>query len=171
MWCLKNKTKLVNTMFRSKRIHGETWFNQITKKWKRIDYIGTCKWILRFVRSCRVFIGPSVLFKTDHRLLVMTIDFPATKKELNHYLPSKTREPKPKIDFTALRENVDLQEKLTLELDKELAAIENTQDIDALNSNIVETVNQCVDKVCPKIKTKAKKEPWEDEELQKMKKK
>ena len=169
MWCLKNKTHLVNTMFRSKRIHRETWFNQITKKWKRIDYIGTCKWLLRFVRSCRVFIGPSVLFKTDHRLLVMNINFPATKRELTRFLPVKTREPKPKIDFIALRENPDLQAKLTQELEKELAAIEDTQDIDTLNSNIVDSVKLCVEKVCPKIQIKAKKEPWEDEELQKIK--
>ena len=83
MWCLKNKIKLANTLFRSKRIHRGTWLNQHTKKWKRIDYIGTCKWLLRFVTSCRVFIGPSALFDTDHRLLVMNIKFPATKRELS----------------------------------------------------------------------------------------
>ena len=169
MWCLKNNIQLVNTMFRSKRIHRGTWFNEHTKKWKRIDYIGTCKWLLRFVRSCRVFIGPSALFQTDHRLLVMNIDFPATKRELNRYLPGKTREPKPKIDFIALREDVDLQNKLTQELEKELAAQEDTQNVDTLNSNIVNSVKACVENVCPKIQIKVKKEPWEDEELQKMK--
>ena len=104
MWCLKNKILLANTLFRSKRIHRETWQNPATKRWKRIDYIGVSKWLFRFIRSCRVFIGPSALFQTDHRLLVMNIDFPATKRELSHYLPSKKREPKLKIDSVALRE-------------------------------------------------------------------
>ena len=99
MWCLKNKIKLVNTMFRSKRIHRETWLNSITKKWKRVDYIGTTSWLLQFVRSCRVFIGPSALFKTDQQLLVMEINFPATKRELSRQLPKRSQEPRPKDDL------------------------------------------------------------------------
>ena len=150
MWCLKNKILLANTLFRSKRIHRETWQNPATKRWKRIDYIGVSKWLFRFIRSCRVFIGPSALFQTDHRLLVMNIDFPATKRELSHYLPSKKREPKLKIDFVALRENPSLQARLTEELENDLGTLEDSQDIDTLKSNIVDSVQGGVNKVCQK---------------------
>ena len=61
-----------------------------------------------------------------------------------------------------MKENVNLQEKLTLEREKELATTEDTQNIDALNSNIAYSVKHCVEKVCPNIKTK--KKLWEDED-------
>ena len=69
MWCLKNRMKIMNTVYRTKRIHRETWRHAATGQWKHIDYICTTKWVSKFVRSCRVFIGPSALFDTDHRLL------------------------------------------------------------------------------------------------------
>ena len=74
-WCLKNQMKIVNSLFRTKRIHRETWQHAATGRWKRLDYICTTSWVLKFVRSCRVFIGPSKMFNSHHRLLVMNIDF------------------------------------------------------------------------------------------------
>ena len=139
MWCLKNKIKLVNTLFRSKRIHRETWVNPITKKWKRIDYIGTCKWLLQFVTSCRVYIGPSALFDTDHRLLMMNIKFPATKRELRRQLPKRKREPRPKTDYALLRLDMDMQARLTEELERELDGVVS-DDVNILNDNIVKVV-------------------------------
>ena len=44
-WCLKNQMKIVNSMFRSKRIHRETWKNSVSGKWKRIDYICITAWV------------------------------------------------------------------------------------------------------------------------------
>ena len=38
-WCLKNKIKIENTHFRSKRINRATWRHAATGKWKRVDYI------------------------------------------------------------------------------------------------------------------------------------
>ena len=83
-WCLEHKMKMVNSFFRSKRIHRGTWRNPKTERWKRIDYICTTEWMLKFVRKCRVYIGPSPLFHTDHRLLVMDVQFPSTKRHLQH---------------------------------------------------------------------------------------
>ena len=85
-WCSRNQMVLVNTMMRSKRIHRETWMHPGTKKWKRVDYICTTKWVIKFVKSCRVLIGPFAAFDTDHRLLVMDIEFPNTRRELQHCL-------------------------------------------------------------------------------------
>ena len=39
VWCLQNKMRIMNTIFRTKRIHRETWRNPATGKWKRVDYI------------------------------------------------------------------------------------------------------------------------------------
>ena len=81
-WCLKHKLKIMNSIFRTKRIHRETWRHAATGSWKRIDYICTTEWVSKFVRSCRVYTKASAAFDTDHRLLVMNIDFPSSKKYL-----------------------------------------------------------------------------------------
>ena len=94
-WCLKAKMKIVNTIYRTKRIHHETWFNSIIKRWKRIDYICTSGWVLKFLRSCRVYTEPSKLFDTDHRLLVMNILFPTSKRSVKlSLLKGGYKEPK-----------------------------------------------------------------------------
>ena len=120
-WCSKNKVKLVNTLFRTKRIHRGTWHNPHTRKWKRVDYVCASKWLLKFIRSCRVYIGPSNMFETDHRLLVTDIVFPATKYELRKHTVIR-RDPRRKTNFAALKTNADLQEQLTVEIENELNA-------------------------------------------------
>ncbi len=150
-WCMKNRIKLVNTIFRTKRIHRETWQHAATRQWKRLDYIGTTDWVLKFVRSCRVYIGPSSLFDTDHRLLVMNIDFPDTKREIRHHLSrAKSNEERPRTDFTALRDNPDVQQRLTANLEERLSNID-CDDVDEINERIVTTVRESVKEVCPKI--------------------
>ena len=148
-WCLKNNCNLVNTMFRTKRIHRGTWLNPLTKKWKRIDYVCTSNWVLKFIRSCRVYIGPSKLFQTDHRLLVTDIVFPATKRELKKYKVAR-RDPKPRTNFAALKESIELQERLTLEIDDELN-LHDGSTVEEINQDIVDTVKECVDRVFPKF--------------------
>ena len=44
-WCLQNQMKIINSIFRCKRIHLGTWFHAATKKWKRLDYICTTPWV------------------------------------------------------------------------------------------------------------------------------
>ena len=166
MWCLKNHMKIMNTIYRTKRIHRETWRHAATGQWKHIDYICTTKWVSKFVRSCRVFIGPSALFDTDHRLLVMNVEFPTTKRQLRHHLNrSTTRETKPTTDYRALHDNQCIRQKLTEKLDNKFEGLV-INDIDELNDKITTIVRECVDDVCPKIDPIKKKEPWEDATLQ-----
>ena len=106
--------------------HGthETWQQAATGKWKRVDYICAQKWVTKFIRSCRVFIGPSAEFDTDHRLLVMNIEFPAGKKNLCHQLHrTKLIERKPTLDLRALRDSREIQQKLTDRLERELESL------------------------------------------------
>ena len=131
-----------------------------------MDYVCAPSWVLKFIRSCRVYIGPSALFETDHRLLVTNIVFPATKRELKKYAVKKLN-PKPRTNFAALKESVELQEKLTIEIENELSVL-NGESVDEINEDIVNTVRNCVDRVCPKIQEQKKKEPWENKCLQDM---
>ena len=61
------------------------------------------------------------LFDTDHRLVTMDFDFPAKKKTLKKELSRKSsRNKEPKLDYILLRTLPEIQEKLTVELDKQL---------------------------------------------------
>ena len=95
-WCFQNIMKIMNSIFRTKRIHRETWRNPATGKWKRVDYICVSPWVTQFVKSYRVYIAPSRLFDTDHQAGIMNIEFPTTKKVIhNHLNKSKHHEAKP----------------------------------------------------------------------------
>ena len=165
-WCLKNNMKITNSLFRSKRIHRGTWRHAATGKWKRLDYICTSNWVHKMVKSCRTFIGPSGQFDTDHRLLVMDITFPKTKRDLKIQLSrSKPPIPKPTLDLQSLRRDPELQQKLTDYLDNALDNVDD-QDMNELNEIITSNVRKGFEEVCPKLDQLKKKEPWEDEILQ-----
>ena len=143
--------RLTNTLFRSKRIHRETWWHAPTDKWKRVDYICTTKWMFQFVRSCRVFIGPTKLFSTDHRLLVMNMEFPVSKRTLNFHLSRRPhREMKSTADFNALMQNVELQIELTQALDDNLTEMDDSN-VDTTNECIVNAGRSSVEEVVPKV--------------------
>ena len=97
-WCLTHHMKIVNSIFRTKRIHRDSWRNSNTGLWKRIDYVCTSRWVMKFVRSCRVYTKSSDPFDTDHRLLVLDLQFPTTKKLLQHRLSRQNmKQPTPKV--------------------------------------------------------------------------
>ena len=166
-WCLQTKMKLINTSFRSKRIHRETWRHAATGKWKRVDYICAGKWVEKLVRSCRAYVGSEKTFDTDHRLMVMNISFPKSKHDLYVQVCKRKRDAKPTADVKALGRDETIRNKFTASLD---AALQNitTEDIDELNDVIVLSVKDGIESVCPKLEPSKKKEPWEDEELQEM---
>lgn len=167
-WCLKHKMKIMNSMFRTKRVHRGTWMHPRSRRWKRVDYMCTTEWMSKFVKLCRVFIGPSVLFDTDHRLLVMEIMFPVTKRHLQYHLSRRPKKPDVvTTDFVSLRKNDDLQRKLTERIDRSLEA-PFAADVNELNDRIVNVMKESVTEVCPKLSTTRKKEPWENEELNEM---
>ena len=104
-WCLKTKMKIVNSIYRTKRIHRGTWYNQVIGRWKRLDYICTTGWVLKFVRSCRAYTEPSKLFDTDHHLLVMNINFPTSKRSVKlSLLKGGQKEPKLRRNYNVLRD-------------------------------------------------------------------
>ena len=165
-WCSKHRMKIMNTLFRTKRIHRGTWRHPATGKWKRIDYICTSKWISKFVQSCRVYIGPSALFDTDHRLLVMNMSFPATKQQLKFSVNRSNKNiPAPSTVHSILRISVEHRQKLTDELERELDEVCQIDEVNELNEKITTSVIACAEKVCPKANHVKKKELWDDDEL------
>ena len=68
-FCSTQKLKILNTIFRSKRIHRGTWLHRPTGLVKRIDYITTRSYISKLVTSCRAYRKTSALFDTDHYMV------------------------------------------------------------------------------------------------------
>ena len=128
----------------------------------------TTAWMSKFVKKCRVYIGPSSLFDSDHRIVVMDVTFPSTKKHLKKYLSRRPNfEEAAVTDFVALRKDPEMQRLLTEKID---AGLEDLlpNDVNELNDKIVEVVKESVQEVCPKMENSRKKEPWEDQALQEM---
>ena len=85
-FCSENKFKIINSIFRTKRIHRGTWLHKPTGQVKRLDYILTGKYISRFITSCRAYRKTSSLFDTDHYMVKITHIQPPIKRYLNLFL-------------------------------------------------------------------------------------
>ena len=104
------------------------------------------------VTSCRVFIGPSTRFDTDHRLLVMDVSFPKTKRELKFKLNRAVTSAAPKLslDLPSLRKDPKLQKNLSDYLDVALSGV-NCKDMDELDEIITDSRREGLEQLlCPK---------------------
>ena len=54
-FCSEKKLKIINSIFRTKRIRRCTWPHQPIGLVKRLDYIATRKYIFQFITSCRAY--------------------------------------------------------------------------------------------------------------------
>ena len=166
--CQKHQLKIVNSFYRSKRIHRATWRHASTGIWKRLDYICTSDWIMKFSKLCRVYTKASDQFDTDHRLLVLDLEFPASKRFLKYQNSRKiSKEKKPRIDLFELKNDKGVQKCMTKKLDEALAD-NDSDDVNKLNDIIVNAVRHGIEEVCPKTAERKKEEPWEDDELKEM---
>ena len=105
-FCSTYKLKILNSIFRTKRIHRGTWLHRPTGKVKRLDYITTRSYVSKFVTSCRAYRKTSSLFDTDHFMVKMTLRYPTTKKEQTRsFFKAK---PKPKLDVGSLRHDTNI---------------------------------------------------------------
>ena len=90
-FCSEKQFKIINSIFRAKRIHRGTWLHKPSGRVKRIDYIATRSYISRFISSCRSFRSSTSLFDTDHHMVKMTLRYPTTHKKL--FKPSPGTKP------------------------------------------------------------------------------
>ena len=101
---------------------------------------------MQFTRSCRVYTKSSKPYRTDHRLLVLDLQFPSTKKMLRQKLSRQNmKQPTPKIDFTSLKDDETVRQHLTLKLDDMLAEHCGLSNVNELNDLIVSSVRQSVE--------------------------
>ena len=162
--CSEYKLKIINSIFRSKRIHRGTWLHSVTGKKKRLDYITTRGFVSRFVQSCRVYNGASKLFDTDHSILIMSLKFPQKNKK--RFLKRNTIPPKQKLDISVLKGNKELIHKYSEELDKLLVPSSLPTNLDDLSDHIVTSVRKSLESICPLKPIMNQREPWINEDLQ-----
>ena len=164
-FCSENKLKIINSNFRSKRIHRGTWLHKPTGQVKRLDYITTRRYISRFITSCRAYRKTSSLFDTDHYMVKMTLRYPTTHKKLS-IASAKAQHPKLKMDVSVLHQNKDIAKIYSEHLDSGLDPNNIPNDLDKLCDHISHTIQESLDKVCPELTQTKSSEPWENSELQ-----
>ena len=160
-FCSEKKLKIINSIFRTKRIHRATWLHQPTGLVKRLDYIGTRKYIYQFITSCRVYRKTSSLFDTDHYMVKMTLHYPTTHNKL--FRPISNIQHKPKPNVSLLYQNNEIAKLFSEHLDKKLDPDHIPTDMDKLCQHICSSIHESLDAACPKFVQSKSSSPWENE--------
>jgi len=133
-FCSEKKFKIVNSFFRTKRIHRGTWLHKPTGTLKRLDYILTRNYISKFISSCRSYRTAASLFDTDHYMVKMTLSYPTTHKKL--FTPCLSRRPKSKPIISSLYQDENIAKLYSEQLDSKLDPDLIPSDLDALCDRI-----------------------------------
>ena len=165
-FCSEKKFKIINSIFRTKRIHRGTWLHKPTGQVKRLDYIVTRKYISRFITSCRAFRSSSSLFDTDHYMVRMTLRYPTTFKKL--FRPISTPKPSAKPIVSVLHQDKHTAQLYSDHLDSKLDPDNIPTDLDELCQHISTSILESVDTICPKSTTSKSSPPWENSDLQEL---
>ena len=167
---IENKMQLVNTKFRSKRMHRSTHVlpNGIER---RLDYICPGTHIGKLIKSCRVYNGPTKLWKsaigTDHKLLVMDLDIPFGKKQKRYVMKQKSNIKDPKYDMAVLRDDTNqIRKTYSDALNKNLGG-DLPEGVDELCETITDAIHVSLE-CCPNVKRPSTTRPWENLELRNM---
>ena len=156
-YCSEKKLKIINTFFRSKRIHRGTWVHQPTGLVKRLDYIVTRKFISRLITSCHAYRKTSSTFDTDHYITHKRKSLPLSKPFC----------PIPLINISSLRQDDNIAKTYYDMLDNDLNINDIPSDIDLLSERIGAAIRDSLDKAPKILQTKASY-PWQNDELQSM---
>ena len=162
-FCSEKKLKIINSIFRTKRIHRGTWLHQPTGLVKRLDYIVTRKYISQFITSCRAYRKTSSLFDTDHYMVKMTLRYPTTHKKLFRPISNIRHKPKPNVSL--LHQNNETAKLYSEHLDTKLDPDNIPTDMDKLCQHICSSIHESLDAACPKFVQSKSSSPWENAEL------
>ena len=163
-FCSEKQFKIINSIFRTKRIHRGTWLHKPTGRVKRLDYIATRSYISRFISSCRSFRSSKTLFDTDHHMVKMTLCYPTTHKKLFQPSPGTKSTSKPIVSTLHLDSNTALL--YSNHLDSKLDTDNIPTDLDALCSHISTSIADSIADICPKSTVSKSSPPWENADLQ-----
>ena len=165
-FCSERKYRIVNSIFRTKRVHRGTWMHPPTGIVKRLDYIVTRNYISKFINSCRSFRSAASLFDTDHYMVKMTLSYPTTHKKL--FKPKSCPIPKSKPIISSLHLDEKVAKQYSESLDHKLDPDNIPSDIDVLCDQITSSIRESVEATCPKSVHVKSAPPWENPELQAM---
>ena len=90
----------LNTLFMHKKQHRVTF--KLGKVEKRLDYVLGDKWFRLNCLNARAYPGQSLVFESNHRLLMAEFRLPSRRQR---EICFKKHEPKPKPLLTALRDD------------------------------------------------------------------
>ena len=164
-FCLEHKLHILNTIFRSKRIHRNTWLHAATGTRKRIDYITTRGFLFKLTTSCRVYNGATKLFDTDHSILVMSIKSPIKMKSFRFKKCRTMYQKNSRLNLAVLRD-AEVCANYSAELNTDLNPESLPKDQEQLVKCIENSVYKGLHNNCPNIQTKKISEPWLDDILQ-----
>ena len=165
-FCSEKKFKIVNSFFRTKRIHRGTWLHKPTGTLKRLDYILTRNYISKFISSCRSYWTAASLFDTDHYMVKMTLNYPTTHKKL--FMPCLSHRPKSKPIISSLHQDENIAKLYSEQLDSKLDPDCIPSDLDVICDRITSSIQDSIEAVCPKSAPVKSAPPWENPELQVM---
>ena len=75
-----NQLYILNTMFATRSNEHRWSFHSNLGYKRRLDYIVTDRYVKRATTNCRVYSMQSQIFDSDHRIVVMTANFPTRKQ-------------------------------------------------------------------------------------------
>ena len=165
-FCSERKYRILNSIFRTKRVHRGTWMHPPTGIVKRLDYIVTRNYISKFINSCRSFRSAASLFDTDHYMVKMTLSYPTTHKKL--FKPKSCPIPKSKPIISSLHLDEKVAKQYSESLDHKLDPDNIPSDLDVLCDQITSSIRESVEATCPKSVHVKSAPPWENPELQAM---
>ena len=165
-FCSEKKFRIVNSFFRTKRIHRGTWLHKPTGTLKRLDYILTRNYISKFISSCRSYRTAASLFDTDHYMVKMTLSYPTTHKKL--FTPRLNHRPKSKPIISSLHQDENIAKLYSEQLDSKLDPDCIPSDLDAICDRITSSIQDSIEASCPKSVSVKSAPPWENAELQDM---
>ena len=165
-FCFEKQLKIINSIFRTKRIHRGTWPHKPSGQVKRLDYIVTRKYLSRFITSCRAYRSASSLFDTDHYMVGMTLCYPTTHKRL--FKPFSTPKTCTKSIVSVLHQDKNIAQLYSDLVDSKLDPNDIPTDLDVLCQRISSSISESVDTIWPKPTPTKTALPWEDSDLQKL---
>ena len=165
-FCFEKQLKIINSIYRTKRIHRGTWSHKPTGQFKRLNYIVTRKYLSRFITSCRAYRSASSLFDTDHFMVGMTLCYPTTHKRL--FKPFSTPKACTKPIVSVLHQDKNIAQLYSDLVDSKLDPNDIPTDLDELCQQISSSISESVDTICPKSTPTKTALPWEDSDLQKL---
>ena len=138
-FCQDHDLFALNTRFESRKSHRITF--KLGKTSKRVDYFLADKWLMYNCTNSRAYPHQSHIFESNHYMTMSTFRLPVKKFRKKFF---KKHAPKPKILFSALRDDERIRALYGRELDSKLPDIaeflSGEVSVNSIEKTMIETV-------------------------------